>query len=188
MKKDAKRTLLLIGLVCAAPVVVSYFMFYVAQPSGTMNYGDLVEPRPLPATTLAGLDGKPFELAQLKGRWVMLTVDSSRCEDRCRQKLYYMRQVRTAQGKEMERVERVWLLRDQGQPDAKLLADYPGMHVARLSSDELLEVLPAKDGGTAAHVYLVDPLGNVMLRYPEGPEPKRMIKDLERLLKYSRLG
>lgn len=98
-----------------------------------------------------------------------------------------MRQVRTAQGKEMDRIERVWLLTDAGMPSAELLREYEGTYVARLNDPKLAAALPA-DADRAAHIYLVDPLGNVMLRYPENPDPRKMIRDFERLLKYSRIG
>lgn len=187
MKLSNKQTLLLIAAVCAIPIAAAYFMFFFAPPQQGMNYGELIEARPLPAHRLSGLDGRPFSLAELKGKWIMLQVDASSCDPRCRQALYHMRQVRTAQGKEMDRIERVWLLTDGGAPDAELLRQHEGTRVARLDDSVLEAALPA-DAGRSAHIYLIDPLGNVMLRYPENPDPKRMIKDFERLLKYSRVG
>ncbi len=186
MKLGSKKTLLLLGAICTLPVVASYLTYYVLKPQKRMNYGELVAPGPLPPTRFADLEGKPFTLDQLRGRWVMVTVDGGECDARCRQKLYNMRQVRTAQGKEMERIERVWLVSDEVAPPAQLLNDHAGMHVVRESGTPLA-ALPA-DGDRAAHVYLIDPLGNLMLRFPENPDPKRMIKDFERLLKYSRIG
>lgn len=186
MKLEGRRTLLLLAAVCALPVLASYFTYYVIQPGKRMNYGQLVEPRPLPAAPLAGLDGKPFALESLRGRWVMVAVDASACDERCRAKLYAMRQVRSAQGKEMDRVERLWLVTDAGTPAPELLSAHDGMRVAR-GAAALLPALPA-EGAPAAHVWVVDPLGNVMMRYPENPDARRMVKDFERLLKYSRIG
>ncbi|HWR87334.1 MAG TPA: hypothetical protein VN277_02815 [Acidiferrobacterales bacterium] len=186
MKLDSRKTLLLLGAVCTLPVVASYLTYYVVKPQARMNYGELITPGPLPPTRFADLQGKPFTFEQLRGRWVMVTVDGGECDARCRQKLYNMRQVRTAQGKEMERIERVWLVSDAVAPPAQLLRDYEGTYVVR-DSGAALAVLPAADN-RAAHVYLIDPLGNLMLRFPENPDPKRMIKDFERLLKYSRIG
>lgn len=187
MKLTNKQTLLLIAAVCTVPIAAAYFMYFFAPPQQGMNYGELIKTTPLPAHRLSGLDGRPFSLSGLKGKWIMVQVDTSACDSRCRQELYNMRQVRTAQGKEMDRIERVWLLTDAGAPDAELLREYEGTHVARLDDSALEAALPA-DADRAAHIYVVDPVGNVMLRYPENPDPKRMIKDFERLLKYSRIG
>jgi cytochrome oxidase Cu insertion factor (SCO1/SenC/PrrC family) len=187
MNLSGKQTLLLIALVCALPVAASYWAYYFMAPQKTMNYGELLQAKPLPPHRLAALDGTAFSLDELKGRWVMLAFDSSACGERCRRKLYYMRQVRKAQGQEMNRIERVWLLTDAGMPGGELLRDYEGTHIARLADESLAAAVPAP-GGQAAHIYLIDPLGNLMLRYPENPDPKRMIKDFERLLKYSRIG
>lgn len=187
MTLSNRQTLLLIATVCTIPIAAAYFMFFFAPPQQGMNYGELIKTRPLPAHRLSDLNGRPFSLAGLKGKWIMLQVDASTCDPRCRQELYHMRQVRTAQGKEMDRIERVWLLTDTGAPDAELLREYEGTYVARLDDSALAAALPA-DTDRAAHIYLIDPLGNVMLRYPENPDPRRMIKDFERLLKYSRIG
>jgi cytochrome oxidase Cu insertion factor (SCO1/SenC/PrrC family) len=187
MALSGRQTLLLIAAVCVLPVAASYWAFYFMPPRKTMNYGDLIEPRPLPPHRLTALDGTAFSLDDLRGRWVMLAFDSSACGESCRQKLYYMRQVRKAQGPEMDRIERVWLLTDAGVPAGDLLRDYEGMHIARPADENLAAAMPA-GRSQAAHIYLIDPLGNLMLRYPENPDPKRMIKDFERLLKYSRIG
>jgi cytochrome oxidase Cu insertion factor (SCO1/SenC/PrrC family) len=188
MKLDARRTLLLLAAVCVLPVVASYLTYYVIKPQKRTNYGELLEPTPLlPAPRLPDLQGQPFSLDQLRGRWVMVSFDDSKCDERCRNKLYNMRQVRTAQGKEMDRIERLWLLRDGAAPAPDLMQAHRGLHVAR-AADAALVARFAAGQDPAAHIYLIDPLGNLMLRFPENPDPKRMIKDLERLLKYSRIG
>ena len=98
-----------------------------------------------------------------------------------------MRQVRLAQGKEMGRVERAFLITDKAPLTPKKLAPYDGTRLLRAGGKGVLENFPAA-GPRAAHIYLVDPLGNVILRYPRDPDPRRMIKDLQRLLKVSRIG
>lgn len=187
MKLDGRKTLILLGIVCILPVAASYFTFYVIKPQKRANYGELLPPKTLPAAALPTVAGDAFSLARLRGKWVMVQFDRSTCDERCREKLYFMRQVRTAQGKEMGRIERVWLLLDDGKPGAELLRDYAGTHVARLKDPTLLREFPATPD-PAANIYLIDPLGNLMMRFPENPDPKRMIKDLERLLKYSQIG
>jgi len=98
-----------------------------------------------------------------------------------------MRQVRQAQGKEMDRVERVWLIDDSEKPDVSILQALPGLWVARGSAQAISAALPA-ERSSREHVYLIDPLGNLMLRFPPDADPRQMINDLARLLKYSRSG
>ena len=176
----------LIFAVCAMPFVASYLVYYLWPPQSRMNYGTLIDPHPLPVAPLARPDGSRFSIAELKGRWVMLQVDSSGCSEPCRRKLYQMRQVRLAQGPEMRRIERVWLVRDDGPVGPALLREYAGTHVA-YAGIATLSAFPA-ERDAADHIYLIDPLGNLMLRFPRDADPSRMKKDLERLLKVSNVG
>jgi cytochrome oxidase Cu insertion factor (SCO1/SenC/PrrC family) len=180
-------SLWLIVALTAAPVVASYLMYYVWRPAHMVNYGDLISPQRLPDPALTQLDGAPFRLSQLRGKWALVSVDSGSCAVHCDEKLLYMRQLRLTQGKDQERIERVWLVSDGIAPRTELVARYPGTRVVRGADAGLLRFFPAKE--TAAdHIYLVDPLGNLILRFPRDPEPRLMIKDLSRLLKASRIG
>jgi len=140
----------------------------------------------LPDTQLALADGTPFRLSQLRGKWAIVTVDSGRCAAACDRKLLYLRQLRLTQGKNMERVERVWLVSDAVVPRNEAVAPYLGTWVVRADA-ELLKRLPAQ-GAASDHIYLIDPLGNLMMRFPRDPDPRLMIKDLARLLKASQIG
>lgn len=187
-KSRARLTLAAIALVFALPIVAAWAAYRLHwAPSGRSNYGDLIEPQRVPDAPLAALDGRPFQLSQLRGKWVLVSFDSPACDEACVRKLYYMRQIRIAQGQNMDRVARLWILTAAGTPSAALLAAYPGMQVARASGTGFERAFAAPDG-VARHVYLVDPLGNVMLRFPREPNPSRMLKDLQRLLKYSSAG
>lgn len=186
MKLNPRMTLALLGLVCALPVAASYLTYYLWPPGKQMNYGELLQPTPLPQSVLAPIVGLPFDPESLEGRWVLVYAGPASCDQSCRESLYFMRQVRTAQGKEMYRVKRLWLVTDSGVPNEAALADQQGLEVVRSDPSWL-----ARQDGVGAQngrIHLMDPLGMVMLRYPAAPEPKRMIKDLERLLKYSRVG
>lgn len=169
------------------PVAASYLIFYLWPPSRTVNYGELIEPRQLPEARLTLADGTPFRLSRLRGKWVLVTVDSAACNAACQKKLYYMRQVRLAQGKEMERVERAFLINDGGALAPDKMAPYAGTWMIRAAGNDVLRLFPAR-GASSAHIYLIDPLGNLMMRYPPDPDARRMIKDLKRLLKASRIG
>lgn len=173
--------------VCAAPFVAAWFAYFVWQPQSRMNYGELIESQPLMDPELHRLDGAPFRLSQLRGKWLLLQLDSGACSDACRIKFLYMRQLRLAQGKDMERIERVWLVTDTAAPDPALLRDYDGAYVVRAAGRAILAEFPA-ERSSSDHIYIVDPLGNLMLRFPKDPEPGRMLKDLARLLKVSRIG
>lgn len=187
-QRKSRRTLLLVAAVCIAPFVGSIALYLLWQPSSRINYGELVEGVIAPAGVLTPAGGgKPFDFAQVRGRWVFLTIDSGACDDYCQKKLWKMRQVRMTQGKHLERIERVWLLSDTQSVAPKLLQEYAGTHIAGAQDSATLTALPFRDA-LRDHIYLVDPLGNVVLRYPKDADPSRMKKDLERLLKVSRIG
>ena len=184
----ARRTLLLLALVCVLPVVASYLAFYVWQPDGRTNYGELITPTPLPTAGLQAAAGQPpLTAAEFEGRWTLVHAGPAACGEPCLAALHTLRQVRLAQGKEMERVARVWLLTDHAPAAAIPGEDADGLRIARIAADPAwLAALPG--AATGAHIYLVDPLGNAMMRFPPAADPKRMVKDLQRLLKYSALG
>lgn len=173
--------------ICVAPVVASYLAYYFWQPSGHVNYGELLEPRRLPDAALVLADGTAFQWRKLTGRWVLVTADSGHCDAHCYQKLVYLRQIRLAQGKEMDRVERVWLITDDVIPKAVAVARFEGTKVIRAAGSQLLKSFPVH-GSLADDIYLIDPLGNLMMRYPREADPRRIVKDIERLLKVSRIG
>ncbi len=183
-----RMKMLLILLACAAPVIASYASFYFFKPDGRINHGTLIEPvRPLPDVALGLLGGKPFKLSDFRGKWVLLTTDGGACGGICPDKLFKMRQVRTMQGKERDRIERAWLITDDAPLDTLLIREYDGMKMLRAAGSPLLGEFPAPVN-RADHIYLIDPLGNLVLRYPRDADPMKMNKDLIRLLKYSRIG
>lgn len=180
-------SLWLIVALTAAPVVASYLLYYFWPPGHTVNYGELIEPLPLPEPALALADGTPFRLSQLRGKWLLVSVDSGRCDARCDRNLLYMRQLRLTQGKNMERVERVWLISDDARPRDEAATAYQGTWLVRAAGTDLPRLFPAQ-GTVSDHIYVIDPLGNLMMRFPRDPDPRLMIKDLARLLKASRVG
>ena len=175
--KRGRAQLALLALFFAAPLALAWLAWRLDwAPGATSNYGELVTP-PLP------LAGPPLEA--LRGKWLLVTFDAAACDAYCERKLYFMRQLRRAQGKDQERVARLWLLTDAGRPRAALRAAIDGTHVERAGA--LATRFPAA-GAVTDHIYVLDPLGNLMMRYPRDPDPKRMIEDLQRLLQTSRFG
>jgi len=178
----------LIVLLCATPVAAAYITFYFWEPrQGTMNYGELLPPRLLPDAELQSLDGRPFRISELRGKWLLLQVDSAACSQSCRKKLYFLRQLRLTQGKDMDRIERVWVIDDGGTPQQQLVKEYAGTWLIRDTSGALLAVFPSANS-PQDHIYVVDPRGNLMLRFPRNADPRKMIKDISRLLMASQIG
>ena len=177
-------------LVCASPVIASYLAYYVFPPVGRTNYGDLIQPqRPVPELSLKGLDGAPTSWKPLLGQWVLLQVDSGACPTACTDKLYALRQHRTMTGKERDRIERVWLITDQAQPEAKVLEGYEGTFVLRVDAQQLGHWLVVEPGQALTdYVFMIDPQGNLMMRFPADGDPRRIHKDIARLLRASRIG
>lgn len=178
-------------LICASPIIASYFTYYVIKPEGRTNYGAFIDPRdyPIPQLDSTTLDGKPTGLDAYKGKWIMLQVGNADCPEACTKKLHDMRQLRLAQGKEMERVERVWLITDNKPLETMLIREYDGTRMLRANSEKVKAWLPVDDGTTASdHIYMIDPLGNLMMRFPKDADPNKIKKDLNKLLKASAIG
>jgi hypothetical protein len=190
--RRGRWTLLLIALVCAAPVIGSYFTYYVIKPrGGTTSYGTLIEPqRPIPdALTVTGEDGKPLKLASLRGRWLMISVDSSACDKPCVTKLYFMRQVRATQAGERERIVNVFLRTDPGKVPDVVDNAYKDTEMLVADPNEVAAWLPAGDGTQITdHIYMVDPSGNLMMRFPKDPNPTKIKGDVTKLLRNSGIG
>ena len=190
-KKRGRWKLLAVVLVCAAPIIASYLTYYVIKPAGRTNYGELIDPRayPIPALGSTTLDGKPRTLDDLKGKWIMLKVGGGECLEACQKQLFAMRQWRLMQGKNMDRVERVWLVTDSEPLDTMTIRQYDGMHMLRAQGDAVRKWLPTEVGTSASdHIYLIDPLGNLMMRFPQDPDPRKVYKDIAKLLKASAIG
>ena len=170
-----------------APIALSYLLFFWGAPSGSVNYGELIEVKVLPDVALRKTDGVTFNISQLRGKWIMLVVDSGVCDESCRKKLYFMRQVRLMQKNEMERIERVWLIDDDKIPKSSIMKDFKGTVPINAKGSEILKAIPAKIS-RHDHIYMIDPLGNLMMRFPKDINPSLMAKDLKRLLKVSQIG
>jgi len=186
--RASRWPLVWIAVAAFTPFVLAYLTFYFWAPEGRMNYGELIDPaRPLPDDPLALADGQPFRLGTLRGKWVLLLAAPGACDESCQRALYHMRQVRRAQGKNMERIERVWLVTDDAPLDPALARALEDMYFVRAAGSTVLRE-PALAGDRSGHIYLVDPLGNLMLRFPRDADPTRILRDVSRLLKVSRIG
>jgi len=195
---DSRRTrlgrlkMLLVLAICAAPVVASYFTYYVVRPEGRSSHGALIEPqRPLPAVNAASLQGQPVPLTSLKDQWLLVSVSGGACDATCEKNLYLQRNLRESFGKDKDRIDWVWLIDDAAPVRPELQSAVAQATVLRVDAAQLAQWLaPAAGQSLHDHLYLVDPMGNWMMRFPpvEKGDTKaaRNIKhDVERLLRAS---
>lgn len=183
--RSGRRKLLAIALICAAPIVAAFIVYFFVRPDTRNNYGALIEPqRPVPDLHLATVDGRPFDLRSLKGQWVLLMVDGGACDDACQKKLYLMRQVRTSTGQDMDRIERVWIAPDTVPLSTMVMREYEGTHFLRGEREALATFLPVGEqpgARLADHIWVIDPVGNLMMRFPKDPDARRLRRDVAKL-------
>lgn len=197
--KTRKRiSLVALFAIFLAPLLIATLLFYVFpewRPVGTTNHGQLVTPvRPLPPFAMETLAGDSIDETFLRGKWTLVYLLRGRCDEPCAEQLYNIRQVRLAQGKNIDRLQRLLIWEGDGvgrEDQLELQKHFPGQVIVPLSGQqELIDAfsLDEQQALLARRIYLVDPLGNLMMTYEADDEPRGMIKDLERLLKYSGLG
>lgn len=182
--------MLAVLLVCLAPVVASYLAFYVVRPEGRRNFGELIEPqRTLPDLTVSTLSGKSVNLRDLKGQWLLVSVAPGACEEQCAHQLYLQRQLREGLGKEKDRLDWVWLVSDGAPVSQTLRPALKEATVIRVPQADLAAWLQPQAGHDLQdHLYLVDPLGKWMMRFPPRVDAQAAVnvrRDLDRLLRAS---
>lgn len=194
---DEKRTasgrlkMMLVLLVCAAPVIASYLTYFVIRPEGRTNYSELVQPqRPMPVDLpLADVQGQAVAPASLKGQWLLVTVAGGACDEGCEKKLWLQRQLRETLGREKDRLDKVWLVHDGVPPRAQAVQAMQAagaatvLVVPQVALAQWLQ--PAAGKRLEDHFYIVDPLGNWMMRVPPNPDAAKLKRDLDKLLRAS---
>ncbi|MDY0309352.1 MAG: hypothetical protein RBR29_06120 [Castellaniella sp.] len=192
------RPLIAVLLVCLAPVVFALLAYYVPslglRPDTRTHYGQLIEPqRPIPGNlALRDAQGQPYDLNQLKGQWLLLSAGPGACPEFCVRGLFVLRNSHASQGKAVDRLERIWFIIDDA-PAAPVVSEaYAGTHVLRADPARLADWLvpdaadPAAD--LARGLWIVDPLGHLMMRFPDAQQPEAVRDDIRTLLKNSRIG
>jgi hypothetical protein len=177
--------MLAVMLVCAAPVIASYLAYYVIRPEGRKNYGELISPvRPLPAVKAQLLDGAVVPLPALQGQWLIVSVGGGACDAPCEKRIYWQRQLRELMGRDKDRIERVWLVNDAAPVRAPLVSQvHAPLNVA---PETLAAWLPPEPGARMEdHLYVIDPYGNLMLRWPADMDPNKAKRDVHNLLRAS---
>jgi hypothetical protein len=188
--QHGRLKMLAVLAVCAAPVMASYLTYFVIRPEGRSNYGQLIQPsRSFPDIVLRQLDGTVVPAKSLRGQWLLVTVGPSSCDSACDKRLFMQRQLREMLGRERDRVEKIWLVSDDKPLAAPLraaTAAAPAATVLRADAAAVAAWLaPAAGQALEDHLYVVDPMGEWMMRLPVNPDPARVKRDLERLLRAS---
>ena len=189
--RSGRWKMLSVLLVCAAPVIASYFTYYVVRPDGRRNFGELIQPQhAMPAqATVTTLDGKPEPLDNMKGQWLLVSVAPAACDETCQNNLYLQRQLRESLGKEKERMDWVWLVSDQAAIPAAMTPGLAQATVVRAEPSMVAQWLqPAAGQALFDHLYVIDPMGHWMMRFPAKMDRKaasQAKRDLDRLLRAS---
>ena len=196
--RRGRRRLVALAALFFVPLAIAFWMYYAPggwRPAGDASKGDLIDPaRPIAAIALPTMDGGTTDAQFLSGRWTMLYVGDGLCDDRCRKALYLMRQSHIALNKDMDRVQRVFLVTGRCCDRGFLAQEHPDLLVARVedaASAALLEPFPAYDGvsgAAAGRIYLVDPLGNLLMSYAPAAPDKALLTDVKKLLRLSHIG
>ena len=179
----ARRIVFLIAALSLAPIVAAYVVYYHFPRQPAANYGTLLPTALAPPIHGTRADGSAFRLDELRGRWVLLWGEPAGCGPACDKAAYATRQARTMQGKDRDRIVRALLLVGAAPASPALLAEHPDLIVVRVAANAL-DSLPGSPGA----LFLIDPLGNLVLRYPEDPDIRGIANDLARLLKASHIG
>lgn len=192
--------LLAILAICLAPVIFAVLAYYVPalglRPTGTSNYGRLIDPqRPMPsaaALTLTDAQGQPADLSAFKGQWLLISAGPGACPEQCVRRLYVLRNSHASQGKEVERLNRIWFVTDTAPLNPVVESAYQGTIILRADPTQLAAWLTADEADPQAslheRMWVVDPLGNLMMAFPDTNEPEEVRDDIRTLLKYSRIG
>jgi cytochrome oxidase Cu insertion factor (SCO1/SenC/PrrC family) len=196
--RRGRRQFLLLAAIFFVPLALAFWLYYLPgawRPAGGTNQGELLDPpRPLPRVDWPIAGGSPVRGELLRGKWSLLYVGNGLCDDRCRKALYLTRQTRLALNKDADRVERVFLVTGNCCDNSFLETEHPDLVVAIAGSRQaaaFLDQFPAYDDGpvrTAGRIYLVDPLGNLLMSYPATAPDKALLTDLQKLLRLSHIG
>lgn len=196
--RRGRRQLLALAALFFVPLALAFWMYYAPaawRPGGDVSKGDLIDPaRPLPELAVPTMDGSRTDPDFLRGRWSMVYVGDGLCDDRCRKALYLTRQSRLALNKDMDRVQRVFLVTGRCCDREFLATEHPDLVVVRIedaASAPLLAPFPAYDGvpvAAAGRIYLVDPLGNLLMSYSPAAPDKALLTDVRKLLRLSHIG
>lgn len=178
-----KGRLIILAIVAIGvlPLLAALYFRYVSPPEVKATVGQSLDPMPLPFEFLQRLDGVALEHPAVSGKWLLIFAAPGACDEQCQHTLYLTRQARTAQGRNLTRIDRLWVITDATIPAADLLAAHPDLVLVKATDAKLLQVL---GGSGSRHLNLVDRRGLLVFRYSDDPEPKAFINELGKLIKF----
>jgi cytochrome oxidase Cu insertion factor (SCO1/SenC/PrrC family) len=188
--KNGRWKMLLVLMLCASPVIASYITYYFIRPEGRRNFGELINPqRIVPNLNATSLNGKNINLQTLTGQWMLVSVAGGACDANCQKHLYLQRQLRESLGKEKDRLDWVWFVSDAAPVPDTLMPALKDATVLRLPAEQITTWMqPAQNQQLTDHLYLIDPMGNWMMRFPPGLDAaaaKKAKSDIDRVMRAS---
>ena len=186
-----RRTLLIVAAMFLLPVAVAFTLYYgkLWRPANSSSKGELIEPaRPLVVTGLRHADGTPADATVLTEKWTLLYIGDGRCDEACRKALVFGRQSRLALNNEMTRVQRVFLATGNCCDSEYFAREQTGLIALDASSPDAAALLAQFPGEREHTLFIVDPLGNLMMRHDASHTTKDLLSDLKKLLKLSHIG
>jgi cytochrome oxidase Cu insertion factor (SCO1/SenC/PrrC family) len=194
-KTKSRTKMIALFMVFFGPIFFAMFLYAnldIWRPANTMNHGELILPTaPLHYFELIEwASGKPISLETIKGKWNLIYVGKGECGADCQANLIKVRQLRILLGRELARVQYLFLALDESAEKSvsRLVAEHPRMTRAHVLHGMGHKQLSAFGDGAVGCFFLIDPLGNLVLRYKKDFEGKGMLKDIHRLLKISKIG
>ncbi len=192
--RKSRQRVLWLAAIFFAPLALSFLLFYggLWRPQGNTNKGALVHPaRPLPAIALTLADGTQSAPDILQGKWSWVYIGDGQCDARCRVALADIRQARLLLSEKIHRVQRVFFATGACCDSEYLHREHPGLIVARFDKPELVSqfvIDAAVAPENAGRIYLIDPLGNLMMSYAPDAPSMGLLEDIKKLLKLSHIG
>jgi hypothetical protein len=184
-QQKSKNIPLLILLICLIPVVGSTLLYLFWKPSDFVNNGELIGPTPVRDLRVGTLNNSPFTFSVVDGRWAFISMASTSCAEDCQRRLYLMRQIRLTQGAESERIERIFFSSGALKLSPELVRQHLGTYFVESTKEELNHIF-GEYADRDRFIYLIDPVGNLMMKFPDGMNPSLIKKDVSKLLKISK--
>ncbi len=188
-----RRTLIGLAALFFIPLAISFWLYYAGgwRPTGTTNHGTLIlPPRPLEDAAFTLVDGTTSARAGLlRDKWSLVFIGSGACDSACQRALWMMRQARLLLAEDMQRVQRIFIATGECCNSEFLEREHRGLEVVQPLDPAAQDVVAQfPDAGRGTNIYIVDPLGNLMMQFDSSQEPKGLLEDLKRLLKLSHIG
>lgn len=193
-QQRGRKKLLGIFLAFFGPLALAMFLFAnldLWNPETTGNHGELMQPvRPLSELNLQTDSGEKISLDDVRGRWTLVFVGQGECDLLCQTDLFKVRQARASLGRDLVRVQYLYMALDDAAWNAArtIKMEHPKMMLGKVAQPRSREQAAAFDEHPEGNIYLLDPFGNVVLRYDDAATTKGIIKDLKRLLRVSKIG